>query len=116
MPDTIKNAVASLRKPLLTAFGIFPLGRDLSWIENSPGGGGGGGGAPVHQDLSASLNGSQQNFTLTATPSNSDNVLVIWNGLEMRRGDPNGFTLTGTALHTNFVGQVGDYLVVKIWT
>lgn len=115
MPDTIKNALASLRKPLMTAFGIFPLGRDLSWIENAPGGGGGGG-APITHDLTASLNGSQQDFTLSATPADSDSVLVIWNGLEMRRGDPGGYTLTGTALHTNFVGQVGDYLVVKIWT
>lgn len=115
MPDTIKNATASLRKPLMTAFGIFPLGRDLSWIENAPGGGGGGG-APVTHDLSASLNGSQQNFTLSATPANSDSAMVMWNGVVMRRGDATGYTLSGTSLHTNFVGQVGDSLVVKIWT
>ena len=53
-----------------------------------------------------SPNGSNQDFTLSATPTGA--VMVFWNGL--LQVSPGDYTLAGTALHTVFVAGALDTL------
>lgn len=108
----IKNFLAANRKANIIPFGLLPANWSLAWIDNNTSGGGGGGMQAV-DDLSSQLNGSLQDFTLSTAPSGTGMLQVSWNGLDLRRGV--GFTNSGTSLHTNIVGQVGDTLVVYIF-
>lgn len=111
---TLKNFKAASRKANIIPFGLLPANWGLGWIENNAGGGGGGGVQAV-DDLSSQLNGSLQDFTLSIAPSGAGMLQVVWNGLDLVLGHANGFTNSGTSLHLNVVGQVGDTLVVYIF-
>mgnify|MGYP000910463368 CR=1 FL=1 len=111
---TIKNFKAASRKRNIIPFGLLPANWSLGWIEDNDGGGGGGG-IQARDDFSASLNGSLQDFTLTAAPSGTGRLQVVWNGLDLRLGDAAGFTNSGTSLHLNVVPQIGDTLVVFVF-
>ena len=112
---TLKNFKAASRKRNLLPFGLLPAGWSTSWIEDNPGGGGGGGGIQAVDDFTSLLNGSLQDFTLSAAPSGTGMLQVVWNGLDLRLNDAAGFTNSGTSLHTNVVPQVGDTLVVFVF-
>lgn len=115
MAELLKNFMAADRKRHMVRFGMFPSGTDLSWIDEDPISGGG---APTFQDFSSLLNGALTVFTLSTPPAGADSVLVVYNGLLMKRGLD--YTLTGPTLltltTTGFTGQVGQSLVAYIYT
>lgn len=111
----IKNFTAIGRKPNIPGFALLPVNWDLSWIDGITGGGDGGA-PPVFDNFTGLLNGVRTSFTLASAPATSDTVFVVFNGLVMARGNASGYTLSGTALVTNFVGSVGDTLVVYTFT
>lgn len=112
----IKNFTAIGRKLNIPDFALLPVNWDLSWIDGVTGGGGGGGAPPVVDIFTGLLNGVRTSFTLASAPATADTVLVVFNGLVMARGNASGYTLSGTALVTNFIGSVGDTLVVYTFT
>ena len=101
-----KNFSSASRLPNYADFGLFPANYDLSWIAGNQGGGGGG--LNVKQDLTSLLNGSRQDFTLSPTPTNSNLVLVVFNGQLKRQNDASGYTLSSGNLHTYFIGNAGS--------
>lgn len=98
--------LGNVRKPNMVTFGMFPTGTDLSWIDGTNGGGGGG--VPTYNDLTSGVNGSNQNFTLSGTPSDVDLVTLYWNGLLMKRNV--NYTITGPNITMVLAPQPGDSL------
>jgi hypothetical protein len=111
----LRNFMAAERKRHMVRFGLFSAGTDLSWIDEIPLGSGG---APIFQDFTSQLNGAQTVFNLNSLPASQDSVLLVWNGLLMKRGLD--YTLSGPNLTvlttTGFVGQSGQTLFVYIYT
>lgn len=116
MPSQVlQNYMAAARKPNLIRFSMFSTGADLSWIDSAPSGGGGGTG-PIRNDLTSLCNGVTTVFTLADTPLDADHALIVHNGQVKRRGDANGYTLSGVTLTMAFPPSAGDTLVAHVWT
>ena len=78
------------------------------------GGGGGGGGTRVEETPSGTINGSNDTFTLSNSPLSASLNLYL-NGLRMRAGASNDYTITGTSItfDPDMIPQSGDSLIAS---
>jgi hypothetical protein len=102
------------RKLNAVGFSLVLPTADLTWIEGVTGGGGGGGTPPTFDDFTAQVNGSQTIFTLSATPASNQTVMLVHNGLTLRRGDAFGYTLVGSTITMANAPLAGETLIA--WT
>lgn len=113
MPETLKNFIASARKPGLVKFGIFPPEADLSWIEdlavNPPA-------RFVHPTtLTGPMDGSNADFALSGVSGDIAQILLFWNGLALKRGL--GFIYSNgiITMQPGYIPQPGDSLEAFVW-
>lgn len=90
----------------------------LQWTEDGVGypdcsGGGGGGGLTWSNEEgpSGTLNGVNVTFTLAHSPSPATSLRLIYNGLTLRSGAGNDFTLSGLTITMAYAPTAGSNLI-----